>query len=477
MSNRKDPLENYLDSSHRLDFTQFGGNNEEQAEIPSQALMNSIKHITNTLVSYGFPPLGNMFSTDHSEINKTVNSIYAMLQQRQKDLNFRGEVNEKIRQLENEKNKLQQLVERYSEHKNSLENEVGKLTNNIKNISAKNKQEKDKLLLEKDELKRENIKLASKESQCLHELKKKDAAYAKLQEQLRKSLGEKDLPIRNTIEMISPLHTSGPSLFGRNGDSEFSFMISKGFEENQNALLLENKELRSAFELLQNELQEMMKQRKEAFNKRYSDELGENAPDFAEFEVSGIRPDIFNLPFQKVSEDVVKTFQENMRVYRSFMEKADEVGVEIDGEGEEHLQKIKCVADLKELLSKNYLENYRVMLKNQENLMQNSVLGSRNKAPDSIGYNASRLKIISDNEIEKANKFLQEEFKKLETKQQEIEEHRQIVGDTAHRLDEEKIMISVIFIQQQREHLLDERTRWEIALQTACKLNKELIDE
>ena len=166
-----------------------------------------------------------------------------------------------------------------------------------------------------------------------------------------------------------------------------------------------------------------------------------------------------------------------MRVYRSFMEKADEVGVEIDGEGEEHLQKIKCVADLKELLSKNYLENYRVMLKNQENLMQNSVLGSRNKAPDSIGYNASRLKIISDNEIEKANKFLQEEFKKLETKQQEIEEHRQIVGDTAHRLDEEKIMISVIFIQQQREHLLDERTRWEIALQTACKLNKELIDE
>jgi hypothetical protein len=86
------------------------------------------------------------------------------------------------------------------------------------------------------------------------------------------------------------------------------------------------------------------------------------------------------------------------------------------------------------------------MLKNQENLMQNSVLGSKNRAPDSIGYTASRLRIISDKEIEKANKFLQEEFKKLEVKQQEIEEHRQMVGDTAHRLDEEKIFISVFFI-------------------------------
>lgn len=117
------------------------------------------------------------------------------------------------------------------------------------------------------------------------------------------------------------------------------------------------------------------------------------------------------------------------------------------------------------------------MLKNQENLMQNSVLGSRAKAPDHVGIYASRLKVISDNEVDKANRYLQEEFKNLESKQQEIEEHRQSVADTARRLDEEKILISVNHIQQQREHLQDERVRWEMALQTACKLNKELIDE
>ena len=400
-----------------------------------------------------------------------------MLQQRQKDINFRSEINERIRNLETEKNKLQQALERTSEQRSQFEIELGKAQNTLKISMSKNKAEKDKLLAERDELKRENIKLAHKESQCLHELKKKDAAYSKLQEQLRKSLGEKDLPVKNSIELISPLHTTGPSLFGKNADSEFSFMISRGFEENQNSLLIENKELRSAFELLQGELQEMMKQRREAFHKRYSDELGENAPNFSEFQMEVIRPEMFNLPFQKVSEDVVKTFQENMRVYRSFMEKADDLGNEVDGEGEDQLQKIKCIGDLKELLSKKYAENYRIMLRNQENLMQNSVLGSRNRAPDSVGTTASRLTIISDNEIDKANRFLQDEFRNLEVKQQEIEEHRQFVADTAHRLDEEKILISVRLMQQQREHLQDERTRWEMALQTACKLNKELIEE
>jgi X breakpoint 2-interacting protein len=444
MNTRKDPLENYLDSSTRLNFSNFPGNEEEPPnEIPTQALTNSLKHITSTLISFGFPPLGNLLSPDHSEVQKTITCIYSLLQQRQKDMNFRSEVSDKLRSLESEKSKLQTQLEKSQESKTSLESELGKLQNSIKNLTSKSKQEKDKLLSERDELKRENIKLSNKESQCLHELKKKDAAYAKLQDQLRKTLGEKDLPIRNSIEITGPLHTTGPSLFGKNGDSEFSYMISRGFEENQNALLLENKELRTSLDLLQNELLDMLHQRKEAFQKRYSAELGDEVPDFSEFKIAPLKKDLFNLPYQGLSEEVVKTFQENMRVYQRFLDKADEVALEVDGEGEDQLGKIKCVADLKELLSKNYLENYRVLLKNQEIMMQNSVLGSKTKAPDSVGLHASRLKVISDNEIEKANRFLQDEFKKLEAKQQEIEEHRVFVSETAHRLDEEKILVSV----------------------------------
>lgn len=442
MTTRKDPFENYLDSTHRLNFSQFPNNEEEpQNEIPTQALTNSLKHITSTLVSFGFPPLGNLLSTEHSEVQKTINCIYAMLQQKQKDMNFKGEVSDRLRAADNEKSRLQVQVERLQEAKQALEAEVGKLQNSIKNIQAKNKQEKDKLLSERDELKRENIKLSNKESQCLHELKKKDTAYGKLQDQLRKTLGEKDLPVKNSIEVVGPLHTTGPSLFGKNGDSEFSYMISRGFEENQNALLLENKELRTSLDLLQSELLEMMQQRKEAFEKRYSDELGDNAPDFSEFKLNPIRKDLFNLPYQGLSEEVVKTFQENMRVYQKFMDKVDDVANDVDGG--EQLEKIKCVADLKELLSKEYLGNYRALIKSQEAMMQGAVLGSKGKAPDSVGLHASRLRVVSDLEVDKANRYLQDEFRKLESKQQEIEEHRAYVSETAHRLDEEKVLVCV----------------------------------
>ncbi|CAG9316285.1 unnamed protein product [Blepharisma stoltei] len=467
MSYHRNPLENYLGSDNRLDFNQFGNLPEEPPEQPSQSLTNSIKHITSTLVTQGLPPPGNLFSTDFQEVSKTVNSIYALMQSRQRDAAFRSDLIDKNRSLENEKSKLAQNNERLNTEKSNLESELAKLKNQIKTMTIKNKEEKDKILLERDELKRENNKLTHKETQSQHELKKKDAAYAKLQEQLRKSLGEKDLPIRNQVELTSPLHTNGVSLFARNGDSEFSYLISRGYEENQNALLAENQELRSAFLLLQNELQDMMKQRREAFHKRYAEELGDLCPDFAEFQQKPVKPEVMNLPFQGISENVIKAFQENMRVFREFMDKADEAALNVDGEGDEELQKIKCIADLKELL-----KNYRILLKNQENIMQNAILGSRSRAPDNIGYTASRLKVAADTEIEKANRFLQEEFSKLELKQQEIEEQRHLVSDTAHRMDEEKFMIT-----KQREQLMEERNRWEQALQSACKLNSELVDE
>ena len=351
MNPRKDPLESYLDSSGRLNFSNFPNNEEEPAnEVPTQALMNSIKHITSTLISFGFPPLGNLLSSDHPEVQKTITCIYALLQQRQKDLNFRSEVSDRVRALESEKNKLQSQVERTHDSKLALEAELGKLQNSVKSLNLKTKAEKDKLLAERDELKRENIKLANKESQCLHELKKKDALYGKLQEQLRKTLGEKDLPVRNSIEIVGPLHTSGPALFGKNGDSEFSFMISRGFEENQNALLLENKELRSSLDLLQSELLDMLQQRKEAFQKRYQEEFLNEAPDLNEFKMNPIKKDLFNLPYSGLSEEVVKTFQENMRVYQRFMDKIDEINAGEEGDAE--MERIKCVGDLKELLSK-----------------------------------------------------------------------------------------------------------------------------
>jgi hypothetical protein len=84
-------------------------------------------------------------------------------------------------------------------------------------------------------------------------------------------------------------------MFNKAGDTEFTYMISRGYEENQNRLLLENQELRTSFELLQRELCEMMKQRREAFHARRKAELGDayEEVDFANYDLTQMKTDSF----------------------------------------------------------------------------------------------------------------------------------------------------------------------------------------
>ena len=104
--------------------------------------------------------------------------------------------------------------------------------------------------------------------------------------------------------------------------------------------------------------------------------------------------------------------------------------------------------------------------------MQNAILGSRKSGSDQVSAQASRLKLTSEAEIEKSNRFLQDEFANLEAKQQEIEQYRVKVEENTRRLDEEKQLIAM-----HRQQMQDERSRWELALETAAKLNSEYLDD
>ena len=143
-------------------------------------------------------------------------------------------------------------------------------------------------------------------------------------------------------------------------------MISRGYEENQNRLLLENQELRTSFELLQRELCEMMKQRRDAFHRRRKAELGDayQEVDFSETDIIQMKPDVFAMPFSGVSEEVNRIFAENMERFKSYMDKEKEVTSDIDllseDAGDDDTDKISSINELKKLL-----KNYKVMVYNQ----------------------------------------------------------------------------------------------------------------
>eukprot|EP00359_Climacostomum_virens_P002675 CAMPEP_0204905296 /NCGR_PEP_ID=MMETSP1397-20131031/5344_1 /ASSEMBLY_ACC=CAM_ASM_000891 /TAXON_ID=49980 /ORGANISM="Climacostomum Climacostomum virens, Strain Stock W-24" /LENGTH=437 /DNA_ID=CAMNT_0052074167 /DNA_START=1132 /DNA_END=2448 /DNA_ORIENTATION=- len=416
-------------------------------------LSTTLKFISAHLSSFGMPPLGDVFSSQADDINQTVTTIYNLILTHQRDLTFKAEAFSKFERIDKEKRDLSQQLNKAHEQIETLQGEIAKLQNASKSAALKGRQEREKISAERDDLKRELSKLSHKEAQFQHELKKREVAQNKLQEQLRKALGEKDLAVSNSMETTEALRERTGIYKG--GDVEFSLMIAKGYEENQNRLLNENIELRNAFDLLQRELFEIIKQRREAFSRRQALEQQEE-PDYGDFELNRIRSEMFSMPFESVSETVVQTFQENIRKFKEYL---DISGDEDDPKKEETGP--KALTELKHLMG-----NYQTFIQNQENFMQKAVFGSRKLAADPV--NISRLLLTNEREIENAKTFLQKEFSSLEKTQKELEADRALVTDTARQLDSEKVKISA-----ERDQLYDEIKRWTLALERAKTMTSE----
>ena len=139
----------------------------------------------------------------------------ALLQQRQKDIEFRQEVYEKIQKVENEKMNTNQAYEKVILQKKNLEIEIEKLINKNKLHEKTIKEEREKFVAERDELNKLIIKLQGRDIQYAHEIRNRDNTYKKLQDQLKK-FTDKNTTFRNNFEITSTLENKGPILFSGN---------------------------------------------------------------------------------------------------------------------------------------------------------------------------------------------------------------------------------------------------------------------
>ncbi|KAF5819007.1 putative afadin/alpha-actinin-binding protein [Helianthus annuus] len=58
-------------------------------------LDHCMKYLNQTLVTFGFPASLDLFATDPVSVARTCNCIYSLLQQRQRDIEFRESTNDK----------------------------------------------------------------------------------------------------------------------------------------------------------------------------------------------------------------------------------------------------------------------------------------------------------------------------------------------------------------------------------------------
>lgn len=163
-----------------------------------------------------------------SEQDFMTDCISACMESIRKEQKQKMDLQDSLKQLDFEYKDLSLQLDGKDSKIHELEGEIARLENLLSLNNSKFKQEKDKLTLERDQAKKEFLKTSSLCNQYLHEIKKRENEYIRLQEQMRKCMGEKDLQYKNTIEIMNGFHKNGIGLSGAKGDEEFLHFIKQG---------------------------------------------------------------------------------------------------------------------------------------------------------------------------------------------------------------------------------------------------------
>jgi hypothetical protein len=330
------PIQNVTKEFHTGNLTNWLNSNSVLApeERPSrEQITGMIKYTNHTLKNFGYSALGDLTSSKDDEIQKTLNAVYELIQQRIRDIEFRKEIFEKMAKIESDKSMQIQNVDRMKSDNNSLANEIGALKNSIALHEKKCKLEKEKLSSEREELAKQIAKANQKHVQYQHEIRKKEAEVNRVKEQMRKPLFEKNGPSKYYSEVItSDGQTTRVAGFSHkaNAENELTTATSTKIDVYRNKLLTENQELRNILQFFQAELTAVCAEKREEFVKKRMSEASngdtkmlKNYYDnfFADTELIVVKPGIYQMPIDKVGSDLLQIFKENFKIFRKFLSK------------------------------------------------------------------------------------------------------------------------------------------------------------
>eukprot|EP00249_Psilotum_nudum_P001450 c13918_g1_i1 orf=2-622(-) len=172
-------------------------------------LEHCIKYLNQSLVTFGFPASLDLHSNNPASVVRTCNCIYALLQQRQKDIDYRDSFNEQRQRLLSDMSRLELKVERLEGQLGAKERELAALTCAEQKASTSFRAQIDKLQQERDEFQRIAIGNQQVRTQQMHEMKKREKEYIKLQERLNQVLAEKKKESRAGIDIMNLLQKEG----------------------------------------------------------------------------------------------------------------------------------------------------------------------------------------------------------------------------------------------------------------------------
>ncbi|KAH9560060.1 hypothetical protein CY35_06G087800 [Sphagnum magellanicum] len=275
-------------------------------------LDHCIKYLNQSLVTFGFPSALNLLSADPASVVRTCNCIYAMLQQRQRDVEYRETAHDMRLRLMSDISRLENKVERLTEQLFGKERVLQALESKDQKMTAALKTQLEKLQQERDEFQRMVIGTQQVRAQQTHELKKKEKEYVKLQERLNQVLMEKK-ESKTGIEIMNLLQKEGRQRGTWNtkkADGDLYKMIVDAYEAQKQELVAENAELRALLRSMQVDMRDLL-------NTSVLSRSGSDLEPPSTF--LGGCTDVFDLPFHIARDQIEQSLRAKMASIKECM--------------------------------------------------------------------------------------------------------------------------------------------------------------
>uniref|UniRef100_A0A1J3JJV1 Afadin-and alpha-actinin-binding protein n=1 Tax=Noccaea caerulescens TaxID=107243 RepID=A0A1J3JJV1_NOCCA len=337
----------------------------EHSFADADNLEHCVKYLNQSLVTYGFSASLDLFATDPVSIARTCNCIYALIQQRQRDVEFRESSNDQRQRLISDMARLEAKVERLETQLQAKERELGSFTRTEAKNTAALKAQNEKLQKERDEFQRMVIANQQVKTQQLHETKKKEKEYIKLQERLNQVLMEKKKETRSGMEIMNLLQKEGRqrgTWTGKKTDSDFYKKIVDAYEAKNQQLMAENTDLRALLRSTQGDMRSFLNAN------------GRQSLDPSQSPLGG-KTDVFDLPFRMARGQIEDSLRSKMVSIKERM------GQLVDAQKE---VTITSEASERELELEAQLVEARSIIQEQESIMSKHLPKTdrrRNSAP------------------------------------------------------------------------------------------------
>ncbi|KAG9131818.1 hypothetical protein Leryth_016552 [Lithospermum erythrorhizon] len=320
----------------RLSINPASIGTSEYAFADVNNLEHCAKYLNQTLVTFGFPASLDLFASDPVSIARTCNCMYALLQQRQRDIDFRESANEQRQRLLSDISRLEAKVERLESQLTAKDREIATITRTDAKTAATHKAQIDKLQQERDEFQRMVIGNQQVKTQQIYEMKKKEKEYIKLQEKLNQVMMEKKKESRSGMEIMNLLQKEGRqrgTWTGKKADNDFYKKIVDAYETKNQELASENSDLRALLRSMQADMREFLNAPNGSSKKSHQASERQNM-DPQQSPLGG-RTDVYDLPLHMARDHIEESLRTKMASIKEWMgqlqdaQKAAEVTSEV----------------------------------------------------------------------------------------------------------------------------------------------------